>query len=386
MDSNLQNEKQLTATQVPDLTFNLLDVIASVWRWRKRILILAAIVTLGTVVVSLFLPNYYTATSTFVPANEEKDLFGKEGKNNGMYGDEDAVDRAIIFAGSTSLVNFMIQEFKLAERYKINASTPKGESKVSKRFLKLYNLKKNEHGGIEISMQDTDPAMAAKMLTAAITKIDEIYKYATAPNKDMMMQTYEGALAAKRSELKTIGDSLFALRKKYNVFDVEIQGELLATLLVETESQLAESSAKLESFRATGGRPDSIINLSAKVQGLTRRLQILNSKTDTVNSSINLNAYNEARELIMYYDSQTESINEDIGEILKEYTRFKAQANSKAGSLIVLEPVQTPKIKSYPVRSLMVIAALFLSLIVGIMGALVLDLNSRIDWKTILKN
>jgi hypothetical protein len=111
---------------------------------------------------------------------------------------------------------------------------------------------------------------------------------------------------------------------------------------------------------------------------------MLNSKSDSVNSSLSVNAYNEGRELIMYYDSQTESINEDIGEILKEYARFKAQADSKTSSIIVLEPVQVPKIKSYPVRSLLTIAALFISLVIGLIGALVLDLNKRIDWKSVL--
>jgi uncharacterized protein involved in exopolysaccharide biosynthesis len=49
-----------------------------------------------------------------------------------------------------------------------------------------------------------------------------------------------------------------------------------------------------------------------------------------------------------------------------------------------LEPVQVPKIKSYPVRSLLTIAALFISLVIGLIGALVLDLNKRIDWKSVL--
>jgi uncharacterized protein involved in exopolysaccharide biosynthesis len=381
MDSNQQNDK-LSLSNQPDLSFNLLDVVASVWRWRKQILILTVVVCLTTIVVSLFLPNYYTASCTFVPANEDKDLFSKE-KQNGMYGDEEAVDRAIIFANSAPLVEYMVKEFKLDQRYNISAASPKGESKVSKRFKKLYNVKKNDHGGIEISMQDTDPQMAAKMLNAAIAKIDALYKQATQPNKDLMLKTYETALENKRKELKSNGDSLFVLRKKYAVFDVKTQGELLSTLLVETESQLAESAAKLEAYKRSG-RQDSIANLTAKVQGLNKKFEILNSKSDSVNSSISINAFNEGREMIMYYDAQNYSINNDMAEILKEYTRFKAQATSNTSSIITLEPVQVPKIKSYPVRSIMVLAAAFLSIMIGLIAALVFDLNKRIDWKEVL--
>ena len=232
-------------------------------------------------------------------------------------------------------------------------------------------------------MQDTDPQMAAKMLTAATAKIDALYKQATQPNKDLMLKTYETALENKRKELKSNGDSLFVLRKKYAVFDVKTQGELLSTLLVETESQLAESAAKLEAFKRSG-RQDSIANLTAKVQGLNKKLEIINSKSDSVNSSISVNAFNEGREMIMYYDAQNYSINNDMAEILQEYTRFKAQATSNTSSIITLEPVQVPKIKSYPVRSIMVLAAAFLSMMIGLIAALVFDLNKRIDWKEVL--
>jgi hypothetical protein len=109
----------------------------------------------------------------------------------------------------------------------------------------------------------------------------------------------------------------------------------------------------------------------------------LKSKSEYNETSVNLNAYNESKEKIMYYDSQILSINDDIGEIIKEYTRFKSQTESKASSLIILEPVQIPKIKSYPIRSLMTLAAVFISLVVGMMAALVLDLNRRIDWNKV---
>lgn len=198
-----------------------------------------------------------------------------------------------------------------------------------------------------------------------------------------MLKTYETALENKRKELKSNGDSLFVLRKKYAVFDVKTQGELLSTLLVETESQLAESAAKLEAYKRSG-RQDSIANITAKVQGLNKKLEILNSKSDSVNSSISINAFNEGREMIMYYDAQNYSINNDMAEILQEYTRFKAQATSNTSSIITLEPVQVPKIKSYPVRSIMVLAAAFLSIMIGLIAALVFDLNKRIDWKEVL--
>lgn len=369
-----------------DLSFNLLDVVGAVWRWRKMIILLTVIVVIGTVVVTLLLPNYYRASLTMVPANEEKDLFGESTKNNGLYGDEDAIDRAIIFANSAPLIGFMIDSFKLAERYKINTSTPKGEDKVAKRFRKLYDVKKNEHSGIELSIEDTDPVQAAAMLKALNNKLAELYKQATARNKSLLLETYETALKDKRKDLQRMSDSLMLLRQKYNIYDVSQQGELLAEMMVNTESKLAESQAKLDAFRTQGGKRDSIVNLTARVRGLSRKLDMLRSQSDSSKSTISLKSYNEGREKILAYEEQIESLTEDMGEIQTEYAQFKAQAQSKADAIIVLEPVEIPKVKSYPRRSIFVIAAAFLAGIIGIMGALILDLNKRIDWEKVLKD
>jgi capsule polysaccharide export protein KpsE/RkpR len=380
-----QNRKDNATAPEESISFNLLNILSSVWVWRKQIGLMTTVITIGTLIVSFFLPTYYTAVSTFAPANEDKDLFSSQGKNNSMYGDEDALDRAIIFASSNQLIGYMIKEFKLDERYGINGSTPKGIDRIEKRFLKLYNLKKNEHGGIDISIQDIDPKMAARMLDAAIKKIDDLIRKATFPNKELMIMTYQGAMDEKRRELKMTSDSLFQLRKKYGIFDIAKQGELLAELLVETESQLAENTAKLESYKSKGGRPDSIINVTARVMGYQRKLQMLNAISDSINSSINLNLYNEGIEKILFFESKINNINRDIGEIYREYDKFRAQATSNTSALIIYEPVQIPKIKSWPIRSVLVIASMFLSLLLGLTGALLLDLNKRIDWKTIFK-
>jgi hypothetical protein len=95
--------------------------------------------------------------------------------------------------------------------------------------------------------------------------------------------------------------------------------------------------------------------------------------------------YNEGREKILFFESKINNINRDIGEIYREYDKFRAQATSNTSALIIYEPVQIPKIKSWPIRSVLVIASMFLSLLLGLTGALLLDLNKRIDWKTIFK-
>lgn len=382
-ETSMMEENNLAVAKKQELAFSLLEVIGSIWRWKKGLIIFVIAAMVLTAVVSLMIPNYYKAQVTIMPANEEKDLFGSQTKNNGLYGDEDAVDRSIIFANSSPLVAFMVDSFKLAERYDIDASRPKGEDKVAKRFRKLYQVKKNEFSGIEISLEDQDAAKAAEMLRAVLAKLEVIHKQATGPSKRQLLGTYEQALKDKREELRRISDSLYVLRARYKIYDVKRQGELLASALVKTQAKLAEGEAKLQAFKSVG-RKDSVAVISAQIAGYREQLKQLNEESDTIQSAINLKAYNEGRERILAYENEVENLTDDIGEIRSEFTKFKAQAASQASSIIVLEEVEVPKVKSYPRRSLFVLGAGVLALIIGVMAVLVLELNRKIDWKEVL--
>jgi uncharacterized protein involved in exopolysaccharide biosynthesis len=373
--------------QYSENPYNLLHLIGIVYRWRRQLLYFVLGAVLLTAVISLFIPNYYTASATFAPANEDKELFSKVGsKNNSLYGDEDAVDRALIFAESGPLVEFMIEEFKLSERYGIDASTPKGQDKVARRFRKLYDVKKNEHSGIEVSIQDTDPQVAAQMIEKLLYKLERMYKEATQPNKKLLNQTYEASLKQKGEEVKALMDSLAFLRQRYGIYDPLRQAELLSELLVNSEAQLVSDRAKLSYYQQVN-QNDSIRVLTGRIQGNEQRLKMLRgSDSLSLASAINTQAFTEGADLVSYYQRRLLNINEEISDLNAEYDKFKAQLNSQASSIIVLEPVRVPKVKSYPVRSLLVIGVGLLALFLGLVAAIVLDLYKKVDWSTVISD
>lgn len=367
----------------PEISYSLLDVIGIIYRWRRYIFLLGGTALIVTTIVALLLPNYYTSTAIFAPANEEKELFTKEGsKNNSLYADEDAVDRMLIFANSSELVGHMIQTFNLSERYGIDGSTDKGQDRLQRRFRKLYDVRKNEYGGIEIAIQDREPQQAADMVREALARIAQLRREATSRNRQLIMETYQAALDDKRAELRAASDSLFHLRSRYNIYDAEKQGQALAELVVNAEADLAENQAKLRSFEA-GGRRDSVIVTQAKVRGLMHKLDMLRAKGDT--TAFNLENYSLGREAVLYYDNLIESISETIGTIQDEFAQFRAQATTKADALIILEPAEVPKVKSYPFRSLIIAGITLLALLFGCLAAIVLDVYRKVDWKRVLQ-
>ena len=107
-------------------SYSFLDIVGILFRWKKPLMVLLVVTTVGSIIVSLLLDDYYTAYATFVPTNEEQKLFDSAG-NLTLYGGDDAVSRVLIFAESPSFVNHMIKKFELAKRYNIDNSTPKGQ-------------------------------------------------------------------------------------------------------------------------------------------------------------------------------------------------------------------------------------------------------------------
>lgn len=364
--------------------YSLLNIIGILYRWRIPLVTLVTVTILGSIIVSLLLDNYYTAQATFVPTNEEQKLFDSAG-NLTLYGDDDAVSRVLIFAESAPFINHMIEKFNLAERYNIDISTARGQNKVYKHFQKLFNVKKNKHSGLEISIQDTDPDMAYTMVQEALLKIENLYRAATSGNKELIKETYEKAIAEKEYELIEVADTLTFLRKKFNIFDVNMQSKTLSVMLTQLEGSLYYDQAKLQLYIEEKGPRDSIINIKARIAGALRQRELMRGGSDSITDiSSDIYAFNKGRDPIIYWETKIANLNEELSLIITQFAKFKTHAYSNIAGIIILEPVQVPTQKTYPIRSFIVAASALISIILGIIGVLLLDAYKRINWKEVL--
>jgi tyrosine-protein kinase Etk/Wzc len=366
--------------------YSLLDVIGRLYRWKKPLLVLVLTATIGAIIASLLLDDYYTAYSTFVPTNEEQKLFDSAG-NLTLYGGDDAVSRVLIFAESSPFVSYMINTFHLDSVYNIDSSTPRGQNKVEKYFRKLYDIKRNKHSGLEISIQDKNPEVAFAMVKRALDKIEILYRNATAQNKELIKQTYEKAILEKEKELIIVADTLTRLRKKFNIFDVASQSESLSAKLSSLESDLVYDEAKLEAFIKYNAPRDSIINVKARIQGALMQQKLMRGglkNNQNVETSSDIYAFNRGRDLIIYWETKITNLNEELSLIITQFAKFKTHAYSNIAGIIILEPVQVPNLKSYPIRSFIVIGSTLVSIILGVIGILILDMYKRVNWKEVL--
>lgn len=346
---------------------NVLDVLRLVYAWRKIILGFTLLVTFSSAIISLFLPNYYQATTTFLAANPNQArpevLFGKSNTGVELYGTDDDMDRILAIAASNELIDYLVDSFDLFDHYRINAAHPKARFKVRMHFRKLYAIQKTKLNALELTVEDQDPELAAAIANAARNRIDVIAEGLVKAGQEATLRSYEENLAIKAQQLKTLGDSLQFLRSTYQIFNTAEQSERLTERMVETQSNYVRNKGRLESMRKNPRIPrDSVAFAEALVEGLKQEVDSLNTRLDLLN---------RGQITIGVLENQYFSANGVFGEDIERAKLMRASLAADVPAVILVESAEVPVIKSRPKRSILVLTSGILSFMFGVLAAFI---------------
>lgn len=366
---------------------NLLGVFSAIYRWRKTIRNICALTLVGSVVLSLFLHNYYKATTIFYPsspqlANPEL-IFGTTGQVTEYFGSDRDLDRMAEIANSNEVVDFMLQKFGLYLHYDIDSTDREGPYDVRQEFRELYSAQKNKNDAIELSIEDTDPKVAAQMANAARDKINEIGQRLIKENQGRLLATFEDNIQRKTAELTMLGDSLKNLQAKYNIFNVGAQGEQLSTLLAQAESEIVRSQAKLEVLENNPLIPqDTIQYIKANLRASERQRQSLTA-ANPKGDNLSIKSFNEGLPLVSVISDLHYQARKQLSYDKERYSQIKASYNTDIPSLQVVENAEPPLIKSRPRRSIIVVVSVLAAFLFTVLGALVADAYREVNWKEV---
>lgn len=358
---------------------NLLDVLRTIFRWKKAILYLCLAAGIISVVVVLLVPVYYKAATIFFVASPDQSkpelIFGNTQLEPEIYGDESDIDRLLTIAESNELVEFLIDTFQLYQHYDIDTANVRAPYYIKLKLFDLYEVQKTKRDAIQLSVEDRDRVLARQITRAAREKINSIAQELVRTSQEKKIRTYEGSIRSKEQLLRAIGDSLIRLRREYGIFNTLAQSEILTSELTTAEGQLAFKRASLKKLESIqGARRDSIIKLQAQVAGLEQQVKTLTSKLELFNEGVaEVDIYNAL------YEEATETLSEEQ-EKLKQY---RAAYNANIPALILVEEAELPIIKSRPRRTLIVLASVAIAFFFGIVGVLLFDNYRDVNWRDI---
>jgi len=358
-----------------DQKMTLVDIIKLIYKRRKMILIATLSVSVITAIIMLFMPNYYKATTTFYAASPDlvkPDPIGNSLTRKKYYGNNDDIDRILTVANSSIIRQKLIKNFDLYTHYEIDSTKKLSEFKINKKLSKLFIVKKNERDAIELSIEDKDQKLVSQMANTARELIKTEISNIVKSIQKSQIESYQKSVVSKNKQLATLIDSIRTLKNKYSIFDIETQGESLASDFTQTKGNLAFLQSKLKILQNSRGVPrDSISMIKANIAGNKTKLEDLDSLAKVFNSaSMNVSMLvNQKNQLAIQLAVDNVKMN---------------QLNSLYGSdnkvMHIVERAKTPLRKFRPKRSLYVIGAFILTLLFSILMVVIIEENKKINW------
>ncbi|TXF88801.1 hypothetical protein FUA23_13200 [Neolewinella aurantiaca] len=362
--------------------FHLLSALRSLWQWRKQIIIVTIAGTVLAAVISLLLPVYYAASTTFLTISPDQisidGVFGNSGGRMQFYGTGDDIDRAMSVAESDALVDFMVDKFDLYSVYDIDSTKAKAPLYVRREFLSNYDVKKNARDAIELSIMDQDPERVAEMVREARKQVNDISLTLVRGTQQRSAQSLRREINSAEENLKVIDERIRELRQRSGVYNTEAQSEALATKTTSLQNDMATTAAKIESYRRNGGRGsrDSIAKYTVQLAGY---------ESARMNLDTQLVRLNESLGPLDNLEEERLRLNDALSRNRIRLKQFETILGTDMRAIEVVEDARVPVAKSSPVRSLIVIGALVFSFIAAVVGVLLIDSGRRYDWNEIFE-
>jgi hypothetical protein len=305
-----------------------------------------------TGIATLFMPNYYKASTVFYPGNlmlASPNPVGYGDKDRYPFGNSDDLDRLFAVGQSNELIEHLIKKFKLDSHFDLKNNTPEQKQKIVEVFKKHYNISKNKYDAVELSFEDKDREMASKIANEAREFIADKIGTMVNGSSTNMTNTFVAALQQQEKLSTQLSDSIKNLKNSFNIIQSVSQGTELSELLVYTENELNGSRAKVEFYKSKPKYIDSLI----KYQAYSSSYEAQNSKLKKQGVSF-VSIVNEIYKLEVEYEKM-------ITQIALDKERLKGlmiMNESQFSAVHTIDEALPPLRKSRPMRLILVIGAM----------------------------
>ena len=356
---------------------HLLGVLRSLWQWRKPILLLTIAGTVLAAIISLLLPVYYSASTTFLTISPDQisidGVFGNTNARMQFYGTGDDIDRAMSVAESDALVDHMVKAFDLYTVYDIDTAKAKAPLYVRREFMSNYEVKKNARDAIELEIMDKDPIRVDAMVRAARSQVNDISLTLVRGTQERSAQGLRREIASAEATLVSIDERIRSLRERSGVYNTEAQSEALAAKTATLQNATVTAEAKLESYRRNGGRGarDSIAKY---------RVQLAGYQSARINLDTQLVRLNASLGPLDNLEEERKRLNDALSKNRIRLKQYETILGTDMRALEVVEDARVPVAKSSPIRSLIVVGAAIFSFLAAVVGVLLIDSGRKYDW------
>ncbi len=264
--------------------FEILSIVLKKW---KLILGITVVITVVTALASLLLPNYYTSTVVFQPANpgsfNRSAVFPVEGSDakTSMFGSSKDADRVISLGSSRKLYDYLIEKYSLFTHYEIEPTEQYAFYKVTEKLKDNYVIKKNANSALEIEVTDKQPQFAATMANDIYATIDSFNREIIFKKKHEIVSILEKQHTQLKQKTEMLRDSMQNILNR-NANDT-IRANYIDKILTKSVSEYANVTTNLDQNKA-------ILNLNQSTLHLFEAASVADRKSSPKRSLIVIGA------------------------------------------------------------------------------------------------
>ncbi len=381
MDDNRQEfDTGSTAPQI-----DVWHALRTIYRRRRFIVAMTAIVGVLSIVISLLLPKWYqSSTRLLIP---ESGAGG--GISAALLGDISSAaksflgssvgdyTRYIAILTSRSVMERVADEFNLLAVYDLEDSKSPREDVVEMLRENTKITVDDEYEFLSVSILDKDPQRAADIANFMAAELNQVNGNLSSLNAAGFRRYVEQRYGTARAEHDSLLSMIQRFQEQYGVYDIEIQTEAFFGQIAGMRGRALELEIQYEALKRDLGeenpRVKSLRN-GVRSADLKYRQLLAGSERlfpvaqDSMPQVVRTYADIELQRIIQ------ERILEVVAPVL-EQARFSERSETEAVQIV--DPAYPAERKARPVRSVIVVASTASALILSVLLVLLLDWWSR---------
>ena len=363
-----------------DDEISLLDLLIVIAERKRVILGVTAVFAILAIVISLLLPQRYTATVTLLTpqqnssmgaalASQLGSMGGMAALAGGSLGFKNPNDMFVAMFKSRTVENAMVQKFGLMQEYHM-----KYFSDARKAFEKHVTVDgSGKDALIHISGEDRDPRRAADLANGYIDQFRILSQHLAITEASQRRLFFEQELEQAKNNLANAEEALKLTEQTTGVIQLDSQARALIESAASLRAQITAREVQIQGMQTYAtGENAQLVQAQRELEGLRAQLAKLGGSEDSTGGEL-IVSKGRVPEAGMEYIRRLRDVkyNETIFEILARQFEIAKLDEAKQGALIqVVDPAIPPDRRSFPKRALIVIGATFAGFLIGVFCAL----------------
>jgi tyrosine-protein kinase Etk/Wzc len=369
----------------------LLDVLITLSKRRRFILWSTLGAVFVAAIVAFIIPNEYTADTLILPPSQSSPsssmllsqlagstaLASVAGANLGI---RNPGDMYVSLFRSRTVEDFVIERFKLAERYRENKLSD-ARREFEEHSTVVFGVK---DGLIRISVTDHDPKVAADIANGYVAEFSKRSDNLAISEASQRRLFFQQQLLEANQNLAAAEEAMKQTERSTGVLQVDSQAKALIESAAVLRAQIGMKEVELQGMRtyATEGNPQ-MVEGEQQLAALKSQLAKLAGSDQNSGSDIMLPKGNipEAgleylRKLrdVKYYETITELI-------ARQFEAAKLDEARQGAIVQVADPAVPPDKKSSPHRGVIIVLVTLIGFSISVVWALMTERwkQSRLD-------